>query len=244
MLEVINVSKRFGRQVVINDLNANFSNFGVTVIVGVNGSGKTTFLNLMTNLLQVDTGTILLDGNLVDTEVYKSKIFYIPSDFYLPYFMTGWEYADFVLSKYKKSDYKLFNRIIKLFDLKESLDKTLEMYSFGMKKKIQLAVGVATNTEVLIADEIFSSLDFETVILVQEIFSWINKYKKIIIVSHDRQTIEIFSEDIRLMSHGKLANFSGNPGELIERVKQEEVLNEKLNEIQQYFKHSKVFFEQ
>lgn len=238
MLKIINLTKKFGKYVIINNLSTDFSNTGVSVIVGINGSGKTTFLNMLTNLLQPDSGTISLDGLKPGTKEFKSKFFYLPSDFYLPEYMTGKEYAEFVLSRYKSSKHNLLPEFLRLLDLVPSQNKMLESYSFGMKKKIQIAIAIASNTDYIIADEIFGGLDFETVILVQEIFDILSKKKKIIVVSHEQNTLDKFPSDIRLMRHGTLTHFEGSPNELNNFIKQEGVLHDKLVEIQQRFGHS------
>ncbi|MFR9694859.1 ATP-binding cassette domain-containing protein [Bacillus mobilis] len=238
MLKIKNLSKKFGNQVVINKLNTEFSNNGISVIVGINGSGKTTFLNMLTNLLQPDSGSISIDGLMPGTKEYKSKIFYLPSDFYLPDYMTGKEYADFVLSRYNSSAPDQLSFFLNLLDLTSSQNKKLESFSFGMKKKIQIAVAAAANTDYIIADEIFGGLDFETVILVQEIFNILSKKKKLIIVSHDKSTLDRFPNDIRLMRQGELTSFKGTTNELTNLIRREGVLHEKLIEIQQHFNHT------
>lgn len=235
MLEIRNLSKKYKKQVIINGINTVFSTTGVTVIVGTNGSGKTTFLNIVTNLLQPDSGEITLDGMKQNSLAYKSKFFYLPSDFYLPNYMTGREYAKFVLSRYENSNYIYLDILLKVLDMSDSQDKMLETYSFGMKKKIQIAVAIAANTEYIFADEILGGLDFDTVILVQEIFSLISKNKKIILVSHERNTIDRFSEDIRLMKQGILIPFTGSPDELTKFIKQDGVLRDKFIEINKCF---------
>ncbi|WP_430786888.1 ATP-binding cassette domain-containing protein [Virgibacillus flavescens] len=238
MLEIQNLSKKFKKQVIIDNLSTTFSQTGTTVIVGVNGSGKTTLLNMITNLLQPDSGQISLDGLNPGTREYKSKFFYLPSDFYLPGYMTGKEYAHFVLSRYDTSNHDQLSHLLHLLDMTPSQNKTIESYSFGMKKKIQIAVAIAANTDYIVADEILGGLDFDTVIIVQEIFAAISDKKKIIIVSHERNTIDRFPEDVRLMREGTLTSFTGSPDELTNFIKQESVLHDKLVEIQKHFMHS------
>lgn len=152
--------------------------------------------------------------------------------------MTGREYARFVLSRYDSSNHDQLPILLDLLDMTSSQNKTIESYSFGMKKKIQIAVSIAANTDYIIADEILGGLDFDTVILVQEIFAAISNQKKIIIVSHERNTIDRFPEDVRLMRMGTLTSFTGSPDELTKFIKQEGVLHDKLIEIQKHFKHS------
>ena len=238
MLEIQNLSKKFKDHKVIDMLNTTFSEIGVSVIVGGNGSGKTTLLHMITHLLQPDTGQILLDGLQPSNIAYKSKFFYLPSDFYLPHYMTGKEYTKFVLSRYAASNYDHLVWLLELLDMTTSQNKMLESYSFGMKKKIQIAAAVAANTDYIFADEILGGLDFETVLLVQAIFAKISQRKKIILVSHDQNTIDCFPEDIRVMRQGKLIPFTGSPYELTTFIKQDGVLRDKLCDVEKYFSTS------
>lgn len=74
----------------MDNITINFKE-DTTVIVGLNGSGKTVFLNSITGILNIDSGTIAIDGFKPDSKEFKERIFYIPSDFYLPEYMTGKE---------------------------------------------------------------------------------------------------------------------------------------------------------
>ncbi len=240
MIEIDDLTKSFKKNRVIDALSASFSSTGVSVIVGTNGSGKTTLLNMLTNLLEADGGGIRIDGIPPGSQAYKSKFFYLPSDFYLPGYMTGKEYVQFVLSRYETSEEGKAPLLMDLLDLADGQNKTIESYSFGMKKKIQIVAAIAANTDYIIADEIFGGLDFDTSLLVQELFAAVSTTKKVIIVSHERNTIDRFPEDIRLMRQGSLVNFEGTPEELTDVIKQEEVLREKLNIVSKHFMSTEI----
>ena len=161
MIEIEGLTKSFKKNRVIDALSASFSSTGVSVIVGTNGSGKTTLLNMLTNLLEADGGSIQIDGISPGSQAYKSKFFYLPSDFYLPGYMTGKEYVQFVLSRYETSEEEKASLLIELLDLADGQHKTIESYSFGMKKKIQIVAAVAANTDYIIADEIFGGYSWQ-----------------------------------------------------------------------------------
>lgn len=234
MINIKNVSKRFGKQIVLDRLTVDFSSKDISVIVGTNGSGKTTLFNIISGLFSSDSGNISIDNILFGTEGYKEKLFYLPSDFYLPGYMTGKEYAKFILSRYENSDFGYFELVISLFDLELDINKTIETYSFGMKKKLQIAIAVSLNVNTIIADELFSGLDFETVILAQELFIKAANTSKIVVISHDLNTLLKFNKDIWLMRFGRLEKYVGNPFELTNLVKNEGGLNEKIAEIYKY----------
>lgn len=236
MLSVNNVCKRFGDFEVIDNISIEFSDKGVTVIVGINGIGKTTFLNILVGLLEADEGEVYLKNLKVSDKEYKEKIYYLPSDFYLPEYMTGKEYAKFILSIYPNSSFDIFDKCSRLFGIENALKKTLESYSFGMKKKLQIALAISACTPILIGDEVFSGLDFETTYLVKEIFSILARKKKIILVSHEEEILTKFSNDILLLNKGKLTKMSGTPSEIIESIKTAGDLDSKVNKLAKYFK--------
>ena len=115
------------------------------------------------------------------------------------------------------------------------LDKPLEYYSFGMKKKIQLAIMFATPTPYIIADEIFSGLDLETSIIIQELFFKIIGKRKIILVSHEKNIIAKFSDNILIMSDGTLTKYRQDPNLIDDFIKRGEQIDDKTKYIKQLF---------
>lgn len=233
MFEIKKLCKSFGSHCVLDDLSVTFGKTGITVIVGLNGSGKTVFLNSVSGIIRYDKGDVILEGHPIGSEAFKKNIFYIPSDSYLPEYLTGNEYAEFVHSRYKNSNKTAFVEISRLLDMTEALKKSIESYSFGMKKKLQVALGLSLNVGYLLADEVFNGLDIETVILTQELFSIYAMEHKVLLVSHERNIINQFSNDILLMKKGKLTEFKGTADELSEYIYQQGKIAEKLQKIKE-----------
>lgn len=241
MLKISNLNKNYDKHHVLRNINIDFNDTGVTVVVGANGSGKTTFFNCLIGMANVEQGTsITLDNWSVDDRKFKEQIFYIPSDFFIPEFMTGLEYGQFVLSRYSQSNIDDFLKLLNILDMIDSKDKLLSSYSFGMKKKVQIAVAIASHAHYILADEVFSGLDFETSILVQDTFKYISKKQHIIIVSHEGNIVNNFSENILLMRHGSLVPFNGNVDDIALSIRKEAAVNDKIREIKRYFDNEQV----
>ncbi len=219
MISINSLSKKYSDKTILDNINYSFPDKGITVIVGINGCGKTTFLNIISNLLQQDNGTVYIDNWSKEEKCAKESMFYIPSDFYLPEYMTGLEYCHFLLSRYKTKNMEILNCLIELLDLENKKNDLIETYSFGMKKKIQIALAIACNTKYLILDEIFNGLDFEMTILLQDILQLLSCEKGIILVSHDLNTIEKFPDNILLMENGTLKKYNNSPQKLFNYIK-------------------------
>ncbi|GAA2966346.1 abc transporter atp-binding protein [Ligilactobacillus murinus DSM 20452 = NBRC 14221] len=231
MLKVKNLQKKFGATTVLNDITIDFPN--TAVIVGLNGAGKTVFLNSITGISNIDSGSVELDGFKIGSREFKERIFYIPSDFYLPHYMTGSEYADFIMNRYPKSSSSLFFEISSLLDLTNFLNTPIESYSFGMKKKLQLAIMFSTPTPYILADEVFSGLDLETSLIVRELFTIVTKSRNLVLVSHEKDIILHFSDCILVMKNGQLSRYKHPPEDIENFIKKEEHLDEKINLIKQ-----------
>lgn len=233
MLNIQNVTKKF-KTTVLNDITISFPKQTVSVIVGINGIGKTTLLDCIVDLKKINNGSIAIDGHPNDSKAFKARIFYLPSEFYLPNFMTGREYLHFVLSRYDNARKDLIADFLNIFDLTTAADHLLEAYSFGMKKKIQLIAATLSNTEYILGDEIFTGLDFETTLVTLELFDKLADNAGIIIVSHNKAIIEKFSDNILLLSDGKLLPFLGTIDDLEKEVLNMEKVNEKIEFVKGY----------
>lgn len=242
MLTIHNLSKKFGQQQVITNLNLQIEKHGVHIIVGTNGSGKTTLMNILTNIIKTDSGKIQCHDHSVESKQYKESIFYIPSDFYLPEYLTATEYLDLMLHHYPKSDIKQLDTLLAIFDLVEHQNKLLETFSFGMKKKIQLIAAIASNADYILADELFGGLDFDTVLLVQELLKILQEKRSFIIVSHDLNTLLAFPNNIYIMANGQLKSFRGKVENINQYIKKAGNLSAKIQNIQEYFVPSQYLY--
>ncbi|MGT2887889.1 ABC transporter ATP-binding protein [Streptococcus didelphis] len=243
MLNINRLEKSFGNKKVLSKIDVSFKDSGVSVIVGTNGCGKTTLMNILAHMLSFTSGEISCDGNVIGSKEYKQQVFYIPSDFYLPEYMTGKEYLDFILKHYQQSNFDLIDILLDMFDLKEMITDLLETYSFGLKKKIQIIAALASNTKYILADEVFSGLDFDTVLLLQEVFDHQKHQRSIIVISHDFNTLVRFPNHIFIMSKGRLLPYEGKVEGIYSMVKEIGETYAKLEKLRSYFGTHQAFSE-
>ena len=231
-LHISHLSKSYKDHTVIDDLSFTFSKKGITIIIGTNGSGKTTLFHLINDLIDKDEGVIQIPS--LSDEERKKECFYIPSDFYLPDYMSGKEYIDFILSRYPHSNKKIVDTLTRLLDFEHAYHQLIETYSYGMKKKIQIIAAIASNTQYVFADEVFNGLDFETVLLLEELFQKLSSQRSFILITHEMHLIERFHCDCYMMKQGKLYHVENNPLKMIEEIQNEQSYQEKRGLINEY----------
>ncbi|MCR1926397.1 ATP-binding cassette domain-containing protein [Enterococcus gallinarum] len=234
MLNINGLTKKYGDTYVFKDLSTSFNDNGVTLIVGLNGSGKTTFLNAINRMIEVEHGNIFIDGISSQSVEYKRAITYIPSDFYLPDYMTGREFCNFTFSVYKKFNHSMFDLLLHLYDFEDSIDHLIESYSFGMKKKLQIIASFSLCVKYIFADELISGLDLETQLLTNTLIDFLKNERKIILVTHSLDAMNRYTEDIRILDAGKLKIVSSR-NEIEEYILKTGVVDDKITSIQKYF---------
>ncbi|MGT2833157.1 ATP-binding cassette domain-containing protein [Streptococcus halotolerans] len=242
MFNICELSQSFKSDNILNGITCTFPDSEISIIVGTNGCGKTTFLNVLAQMIPYSTGEIICNGYKIGSKEYKEQIFYIPSDFYLPEYMTGIEYLTFILKHYKNANYNQIDILLEIFDLKEFKDVLLEKYSFGMKKKIQIIAAFCSGTPYILADEVFSGLDFDTALLLEELLNFQKRYRSFVIVSHDMNTLNRFSNNIYIMSKGCLLPYKGLSQDIKNIIKQIGQTGEKFDKLQKYMGDFNTFY--
>lgn len=158
MIEVRNVTKKFGDFTAIENLSFKVGKSSVYGLVGYNGAGKTTLLKTVAGIYKADGGEVLIDGiNSYDSDEAKGKMFFVPDDIYFEAYSTIAKMADFYSGYYSDFSYNLLDRLCGVF----GLDKNAKLNSFskGMQRQAELILGLSTNPQVLLLDESFDGLD-------------------------------------------------------------------------------------
>lgn len=165
-VELLNVSKSYGSNQVLGNLNISIEP-GITAIIGLNGSGKSSLLKVLSGLVHPDSGEISLSGEKVDLRSisWKKVIGYLPQD--PPFYerMTLVEFLDYILllSKWKqKSERSLrINEVIEVFGLEGYAAKPIGHLSGGIRQRIAISQAIIHNPSILLLDEPTNNLDIE-----------------------------------------------------------------------------------
>ena len=152
MLEMKNVTKRFGTVAALDDLTMTVPQGGVYGLVGPNGAGKSTAIRHLTGIYRPDAGTVSLNGQPIwENPKIKQIIGYIPDDvFYFPS-ATMEDMRRFYRGMYPSFDDGLFDRLYEAFRLPKK--GQIRRFSKGMQKQAAFHLTLAIHPEVMILDE-------------------------------------------------------------------------------------------
>lgn len=158
MIEIKDCSKAFGAVKAVDKVSLEIGEREVFGLVGSNGAGKSTLLRMAAGVMKPDAGEIEIDGLPVfDDEKAKSLLFYISDDSYFPSDYTPGDMANFYRYYYPKFDMQRFFKFLRQFGLEEK--KRISSFSKGMRKQLNVLLGVSAGTKYLLCDETFDGLD-------------------------------------------------------------------------------------
>ena len=156
MIEIKDVYKSYDRPV-LNKINFNIQNGSIFGLIGINGAGKTTFLNMLSGVMKPDYGDISYDGiNVYENTLTKKEIFFLPDE---PFFTMNTTPKN-LLNTYKvfyEIDIDLYYEYLKKFRL--PIDSSMYNFSKGMKRQVFVSLALAIRPKYLFLDETFDGLD-------------------------------------------------------------------------------------
>ncbi|MCK4662271.1 MAG: ATP-binding cassette domain-containing protein [Bacteroidales bacterium] len=195
MISIKNLSISYKKnENVIEDLNLQMQENCIHGIVGLNGAGKTTLLNSIFGLKKYNKGEILFNNK----KLSKKIIIYLPTENYFYSNITGREYLN--LFKNKEFDTEKWNSLFLL-----PLDKIIDTYSNGMKKKLALLGILKKDKPIMILDEPFNGLDIETSRIIRSILLKLKeKGNTIIVTSHIIETLTNMCDYIHYLENGRI----------------------------------------
>jgi len=209
LINFLGVTKRFGNFVVLDNLNFNVKKGDLIGLIGKSGEGKSTFLKVLIGFYDINSGKILYNGSDITRKNKLSKIvgFCTQENSF---------YENLTIDENLKYYGKLYN--ITRIQLKKRIEELLDMVSLierrnavagnlsgGMKRRLDFAISLLHNPELLILDEPTAGLDPLVRKNIEELIEKINNSgKTIIISSHMLDFIENKCKTIALLSKGKL----------------------------------------
>ncbi len=205
MIEIKNVTKGYGNNTVIEDFNLTVENSSVLGLIGFNGCGKTTLLNVCAGVFKGDAGAVYLDGkDVFDNTEEKKSLFYVSDNMYFPSAATINSAAEFYALYYPQIDKKLLEEICSLFNL--DMKKPIKSLSKGMAKQTSLAIALACKPKYLLIDESFDGLDPHIKEIVRKLLlEYINNTDcSVIISSHNLSEIFNLCDKVAMIKGKKI----------------------------------------
>ena len=205
MIEVKNLTKKYGSKKVLDNVSFTVESGEVLGFLGPNGAGKSTTLNIITGYISSTEGSVTIDGiDIMDDAIsYKKKIGYLPEIPPLYTDMKVWEYLDFVC-ELKKADKSCIDTIleeVKITDVKDYLIRNL---SKGYRQRVGIAQALIGDPEILILDEPTVGLDPMQIIDIRGVISELGKKRTLIISSHILSEISAVCSRVLIINKGKI----------------------------------------
>ncbi len=175
MIELKNLTKRYGNLVAVNRLNLSVARGEIFGFIGPNGAGKTTTLRMMGGILAPTEGSVFIDGMdmAAEPERVKRSIGFIPDRPFVYEKLTGKEFLRFTADLFGIKD-GVFedrsNKVLEQFALDDWADELIESYSHGMKQRLIMSAAIFHDPRVIIVDEPMVGLDPAGIRMVKGLF--------------------------------------------------------------------------
>lgn len=228
LLSIKNLNIEYGKKPVLNGINLSFEGGKLYGVLGPNGAGKSTLLKAVTHQLKVDKSTIFIEGKdltTIKTEELALKVSAMSQSFSMkfPYSVTEivamgrYPYSGGHLTK---EDHAAVEKAIAEADLQEIRDRSVNALSGGEKQRVLLGKTLCQDTEIILIDEGFSSMDIYYQIQFIKLLK--NKVKEenklIIFIMHDLVLARKYCDEILLLKEGRAYDFGESSSVLNEKA--------------------------
>lgn len=238
VLKISNVTKTYGRQTVLDNVNLSIEQGKIMGLVGPNGAGKTTLMKIITKLIKKYDGDVFINSENIrinlrhDTKqigcVIETPGFY-PD-------LTGYENLLFFAEISGLKDKSQINEIVEKLGIEGYINRKAKTYSLGMKQRLGVAQAVLSYPPILILDEPTNGLDPSIVPELRKFIKYIaeEKHTAVLISSHILSEIELMCDKVAFIQKGKILKVES----LKETEKDTEVIafeTSKLEELKSFF---------
>lgn len=205
-IEINHVTKKFGDDVILHDINISMEQGKVYGISGNNGSGKTVLMKCICGFLPVTEGVIRVGGKIIGAEVdFPESVGVIIE---MPGFLTnltGMRNLEILAGLQGKISKNEIREAICKAGLDPGLKKSVAKYSLGMRQRLGIAQAIMEDPEFLILDEPFNGLDKHGVEDIRNLLLGLKKDgKTIILASHNSEDIRILCDKVYEMDGGRI----------------------------------------
>lgn len=221
-VQVQELTKIIKKQKILSNVTLTFS--GIYGLLGPNGAGKTTLMKILASMIDFNTGSVFIDGELISTTNHVKRanhIGYLPQDFMIYPELKMYDVLEHIaiLQDSKPSipyDEQIKN-VAEQVNLTDHLYKKMRELSGGMRRRVGIAQLLLRKPPILLFDEPTAGLDIEERIRFRNLLKQLGKHHTVIISSHIVEDIEFLCTKIGVIKNGEVL-FEGKPEELKRRA--------------------------
>ena len=222
MIEVRNLTKRFGPHVAVDNVSFTVPQGEVVGFLGPNGAGKSTTMNILTGYLSATEGDVFIDGlNILEApEKIKRRIGYLPENPPIYRDMTVKEFLKFVCRIKKVPKNEIKNRIeggLDTVGIVEVYNRLIGNLSKGYRQRVGLAQALMGNPDILVLDEPTAGLDPKQIIEIRELIKRLGTDRTVILSSHILHEVSAICKRIMIIHEGRIVA-DGSPNSLGENL--------------------------
>jgi len=228
VLQAEGMTKRYGDLVAVDDLSIEVHRGEVFGFLGPNGAGKTTSINMICGLLQPDSGTVRIDGDSISgqDEAIRARLGVCPQDIVIWERLTCREQLQFMGEMYalpRQTAIQRSQQLLEELDLIEKQNAQARTLSGGMQRRLNLALALVHDPEIVILDEPGAGLDPQSRVKVREYIHALARSKTIIITTHNMDEADRLADRVAIIDHGRLLELD-TPSALKRRVGEGDVV--------------------
>ncbi len=205
MLDIQNVSKRYGKTLANDGVSFSVAGGELAVLLGPNGAGKSTLIKCVAGLLRFE-GNIQICGHGNKTLDAKRELGYIPEMPAVYDLLTVSEHLEFMRRAWRMEDDGCGEALLKRFEMWDKRDKLGKELSKGMQQKLSICCQLVHRPKVIIFDEPLVGLDPHAIKELKEMFGELRKDGAALLIStHMIDSVEDYWDAAYIMMHGRLA---------------------------------------
>lgn len=232
MVEIKNLTKKFGSNVALDNVSFSVKRGEVLGFLGPNGAGKTTTMKIITSFWAPTEGVVEVDGLDVaeNSLAVRKKIGYLPETVPLYDDMRVYEYLKFVAEirgLEKENMRQRIKEVIKICGLSKVARQPIEELSKGYRQRVGLAQAIMHNPDILILDEPTTGLDPNQIAEIRNLIKELGKEKTVILSTHILGEVSATCGRVVIINNGKIAG-EGSPDELIAKAGGKEIIYVKI----------------
>ncbi len=227
ILRLEKLSFKFGRKIILDNLNLKLGNGQILGLLGPNGVGKSTIFNLIIGLLKPNYGSVIINSEKINKypinqRTLKFKIGFVPQIGGYFHDLTVYEnlkaIAEITINNLSYREEKI-NSLISKFELDQIRDIKADFLSGGQKKKLVIALALIPEPKILLLDEPFAALDVMTIKILQKIIVDLQTINNISIILCDHQARDLLAcVDTAAIIHNGKVIAEGTPTNLIQNI--------------------------